>query len=105
MRKKKGVGKHGMGYCIIYFFSLSHNTENCIVTGKAGRQRLRARRGAPRHGAAGHDTATARPRYGNRPAIRPGSLRYDRVCAHDTASSARGWEPGMIQRFLSWLRG
>ena len=69
-----------MGYCSnIFFFSLSHNTTNCIVTGKAGRQRAGVRRGAPRHGAAGHDTA-------RRSVIRPGPRagwkqgRYTKIC-------------------------
>ena len=58
-----------------FFFSLSHNTTNCIVTGKAGRQ----------HAGARHDTAqqaTIRPLLSHdtarRPAIRS---RHDAQCA------------------------
>ena len=59
-----------------FFFSLSHNTTNCIVTGKAGRQRAGAR----------HDTA-------QQSTIRPSALRYS-WAARDMTRSARGWEQG-----------
>ena len=75
----------------IFFFliSLSHNTANCIVTDKTGRQRAGAR----------HDTAqqaTTQPLLGHdtarRPAIRPCACVTRRV--RHTARSARVWEQG-----------
>ena len=43
MKKKKNCRKTWNGLLPNFFFSLSHNTTNCIVTGKAGRQRVGAR--------------------------------------------------------------
>ena len=48
-----------------------------IVNGMVGGQRAGAHRGAPRHGAAGHETATIRPR----------DLRYDAQCPRLGAGS------------------
>ena len=50
-----------------------------------------ARRGAPRHGAASHDTA-------RKPAIRPGARATRRAVRLAGSKVA-------IQRFVSWLRG
>ena len=79
----------------IFFFSLSHNTTNCIVIGKAGRQRVGARHNTAQQATIrpllSHDTA----RW---PAIRPGT-RATRRAVRAVGSRVT------IQRFVSWLRG
>ena len=78
-----------------FFFSLSHNTTNCIVIGKAGRQRAGARHNTAQQATIrpllSHDTA----RW---PAIRPGT-RETRRAVRAVGSRVT------IQRFVSWLRG
>ena len=78
-----------------FFFKSSHNTTNCIVRGKIGRQRAGAR----------HDTAqqaTIQPLLGQDmarwPAIQPGTGATRRTVRAVGSRVA-------IQRFVSWLRG
>ena len=78
-----------------FFFSSSHNTTNCIVRGKTGRQRTGAH----------HDTAqqaTIQPLLGQdmarRPAIQLGTGATRRTVRAIGSRVA-------IQRFVSWLRG
>ena len=74
---------------------LGHDTTDCIVTQQGWEA---ARRGAPRHGATGHDTATTQPRYGQAACDATGQ-------ACDTARSALVWELGHSIKIISWLRG
>ena len=76
---KKKCRKTWNGLLPNIFFSLSHNTADCIVTGKAGRQRA--------------TTRCNRPRYG-----RP---------TREACGSARAWlcQGESRYKFVSWLRG
>ena len=59
-KKKNRVAGSSLGYCPK--FSKFESQYNKLYCDRQGWEAVR--RGAPQHGVAGHDTTTARPRYG-----------------------------------------